>query len=320
MASVCNDPNGRRRIAFVAPDGAKVAIRLGVIPRKVADSVCLHVEHLLASIRSGQPVPGETSVWVKNLTPWLHGKLSKAGLIVAKMEAPLFEALAEKYFSRKDIKDTTKSTRRYYRNMIAEFLGTKRVDQVNLADADGLRDHLADRGLAGPTIGRTLRFARQVFKMAIREKWILSNPMDALAHNFREGNGKPRQYISPEVVDAWMECAPAPWRVLVALARYGGLRAPSEALLLRWSDVDLAKKEMTVSSPKTETQGKPWRRVPIRPRLAEILEEAWLTQVTQLGPRKPGFSREKVKSACKSRDYKSPFPGSGSSLGFLFSF
>ena len=40
MASIVNDPNGRKRILFVAPDGKRKTIRLGKIDRKSAESIC----------------------------------------------------------------------------------------------------------------------------------------------------------------------------------------------------------------------------------------------------------------------------------------
>ena len=76
-------------------------------------------------------------------------------------------------------------------------------------------------------------------------------------------------------MDRLFEVCPPGWKVLVALARYGALRCPSEALLLRWEDVDLPGRRLTVTSPKTENQGKAWRAVPISPKLALALEEAW---------------------------------------------
>jgi hypothetical protein len=38
MASIVNDPNGRRRIQFVSPDGKRKTIRLGKIDRKTAEA------------------------------------------------------------------------------------------------------------------------------------------------------------------------------------------------------------------------------------------------------------------------------------------
>ena len=43
MASISDDPNGRRRILFVAPDGSRKTIRLGKIDRKSAEAINRHV-------------------------------------------------------------------------------------------------------------------------------------------------------------------------------------------------------------------------------------------------------------------------------------
>ena len=77
-----------------------------------------------------------------------------------------------------------------------------------------------------------------------------------------------------KVIDA---CPNAEWRLLVALSRFGGLRVPSEPLLLRWQDVDTVDwKRMLVHSPKTEHHpGKATRSVPIFPELRPYFEDAW---------------------------------------------
>ena len=76
-----------------------------------------------------------------------------------------------------------------------------------------------------------------------------------------------------KVIDA---CSDYEWRLLIALARFGGLRCPSETLELRWGDIDWEKGRMTVRSKKTEHhEGKASREVPIFPELRPFLEEAW---------------------------------------------
>ena|GEM_PF-5841623 len=64
-------------------------------------------------------------------------------------------------------------------------------------------------------------------------------------------------------------------RLVVALARFGGLRCPSEVALLRWSDILWDEKRFVVTSPKTARYGKGSRTVPIFPRLQPFLDEAF---------------------------------------------
>ncbi|MCL2709517.1 MAG: site-specific integrase [Planctomycetaceae bacterium] len=66
-------------------------------------------------------------------------------------------------------------------------------------------------------------------------------------------------------------------RLIIALARYGGLRCPSELVGLKWSEVNWERNRFTVHSPKTEGQGKEKRIVPIFKELYPFFREAFET-------------------------------------------
>jgi hypothetical protein len=83
MASIANDPNGRRRILFVAPDESRKTIRLGKCDRKSAEAIARHVEALLAAKIGGQPVPRDTAAWLANIGVALRDKLAAVGLVEA---------------------------------------------------------------------------------------------------------------------------------------------------------------------------------------------------------------------------------------------
>ena len=114
-----------------------------------------------------------------------------------------------------------------------------------------------------------------MFEIGVSKKHIAENPMASLQPNFREGKAALREYICPNRIEAILSVMPGPWKLMTALARFAGLRSPSESLLQRWSEVHLEAKcpYLHVKSPETESQGKSWREVPISPRLAEILQE-----------------------------------------------
>jgi integrase len=67
------------------------------------------------------------------------------------------------------------------------------------------------------------------------------------------------------------------WRVIFALARIGGLRAPSEVLQVRWSQVDWDSKRFSFTDSKRKGKnGKPYERtVPLFPALRVELETLW---------------------------------------------
>ena len=69
-------------------------------------------------------------------------------------------------------------------------------------------------------------------------------------------------------------CPNQEWRVIIALARIGGLRCPSELKQLRWKDVDFEGKRFTVKSPKTEQhENHSQRTVPLFAELRSELEK-----------------------------------------------
>jgi len=72
-----------------------------------------------------------------------------------------------------------------------------------------------------------------------------------------------------KVLDA---CPDAQWRLIFALARFGGLRCPSEILRLERQHVDWASARITVPSPKPEHHpGGASRLIPLFRELAETL-------------------------------------------------
>ena len=81
-------------------------------------------------------------------------------------------------------------------------------------------------------------------------------------------------FISREIADQVLAACPDnEWKLIFALARFGGLRTPSETLLLRWTDVDWRRGRLLIRSPKTEHhEGKDSRLVPIFPELRPYLE------------------------------------------------
>lgn len=66
----------------------------------------------------------------------------------------------------------------------------------------------------------------------------------------------------------------AEWRLLFALARWGGMRVPSEPESLRWEEIDFERMRINFRCPKTEHHdGKERREIPIFPELVEPLRE-----------------------------------------------
>src|ERR1700677_2413534 len=93
MASISRDPNGRRRILFVAAEGERKAIRLGKMSNRMAEEIKIKVEALNAAKIGGCSLDRETAAWVANLGDDLHAKLAAVGLTQPRQTARLREFL-----------------------------------------------------------------------------------------------------------------------------------------------------------------------------------------------------------------------------------
>lgn len=81
MASIANDPGGKRRVLFTLPGGDRKAIRLGKVAKRTAEAIKYRVEQLVEALHFKQPLEGDLAQWVAELEPVLAKKLARAGLI-----------------------------------------------------------------------------------------------------------------------------------------------------------------------------------------------------------------------------------------------
>jgi integrase len=280
VASISAGPNGRRTIQFMAPGGKRKSIRLGKVSKRIAEEVRVKVEALLAAAAAGLSWDAETAKWVGGLAPALHDRLAAAGLVPRRQAAAcvkLREFLESYAASRTDAKPGTVTTMRTgARRLVAFFGGDRDLRGITQGDADELAIWLLREGYAAATVGRTVKWARQFFRAALRKKLIPENPFaDVKAPGM--GNEARKFFVdratAQKILDA---CPDAEWRLVFALSRYGGLRCPSEHYELGWADVDWDRGRFRVTSPKTEHhEGKEERWVPIFPELRPYLEEAF---------------------------------------------
>ncbi len=285
MASIGKDKNGRKRILFVAEDKSRKTIRLGKMSLKQAQAFKLKLEAVIAGRYTG--IDAETARWVAALPDDIHRKLEAVGLVTgraATMSLRLGQFLSQYCEGRSDVKQGTQLVYERTRNHLIKFFGAEKIlSEITPGDADEFRLYLLKlpgkqpgTTLSENTIRRTSGLCRQFFNAALRRKMIDENPFGDLPVAVR-GNKEREYFVTREEAAGVLEACPdGQWRLLFALARYGGLRNPSETLELRWSDVDWGRSRMTVHSCKTEHhEGGAFRLVPIFPELHPYLRDAY---------------------------------------------
>lgn len=281
MASIVNDPNGRKRIQFTGTDSARRTIRLGKCSLRQAEAVKFRVEQLaLAATGATGVVDADTVQWLAGLDDSLYAKLAAVRLVQPRTVSTLGEFLDGYLGSRQDLKPNSLLVYGHTRRTLVEFFGAdKPLRTISEDDAQRWRQHLVEQGLSEATVAKRTANAKVFFGIAVKRRLIGSNPFSKLDSRSRANKGRQR-FIDCETARKILEvCPSAEWRVLFSLCRFGGLRCPSEVLGLRWQDIDWERGRIHVTSPKTEHfEGRGSRDIPLfpelRPHLMELFEQA----------------------------------------------
>jgi integrase len=158
---------------------------------------------------------------------------------------------------------------------MTNLFGERALASLTHADGEAYRAAMQARKLRTTTVHKRLGHARQMLEDAVRLGHIPANPFRHVRQRMGDVSER-RAYVAVADVERVIEhCPNVWWKVLVALARFGGLRIPSEAFSLTWGHVDWERNRLTIPSPKTRAHGKPHRVIPLFPLLRPHLEAAF---------------------------------------------
>ena len=159
-------------------------------------------------------------------------------------------------------------------SLVAYFGADRNLRDINAAEAQEWRQAMVNDEFAEATISKRVKVAWQFLKIALRKGMVSSNPFVEVKAG-GERNASQMQFIDRATIDKVLNAtANVEWQLIIALSRFGGLRCPSETLSLKFTDINWAEDRITVSSPKTAHQGKPFRIVPLFPELRPYLLRA----------------------------------------------
>ena len=188
----------------------------------------------------------------------------------------LGEFLRSYILNRPDVKPATLEVwGQPCRNLTEFFTEAKPLRAITPGDGDQFKAWLLTQKLAPATIAKRLSFVRTFFHVARKHKLIEDNPFAEVTIPAANVSARQR-FIGREDVQKLLDHASPTWRTIIALARFGGLRCPSEVLSLEWRHVDWIRERVTVPSPKTERyDGKESRTIPMFADLREFLDDAY---------------------------------------------
>lgn len=282
----------RYRVCYKGLDGRRKRLRLTTGTKKRdAESIGRRVDELVSAKVNNNTLAPSLLDWLAGVAPEVRLKLRDAGLLPEHVAASLERFTIGGWFKRyvderTDIKPGTREQIEIAgADLVRHFGKKKTIDQVTPADANRWRSWMLTSGnrrfkdstkLAEDTVRRRTGRAKQVFGEAVSRGLIMVNPFAKLASASRVNTTRQR-FIEGETIHRVIDAAPsAEWRLIIALARFGGLRIPSELSTLRWDRVNLAEGRITIEAPKTEHHRDGGLRVvPIFPELRPFLEDAW---------------------------------------------
>jgi len=158
--------------------------------------------------------------------------------------------------------------------LISHFGASAPLEGITAEQATEWAKKLRD-DYAAATASRTIRRARQLFAVAAKRRLVGANPFAEIRAGV-EVNRERQEYISADTVKVILDKCPSnDWRLIIALARYGGLRIPNELQGLTWKDIDWEHNWLCIRSPKKAGKEGYSRRVPIFPDIKPYLDLAF---------------------------------------------
>ena len=260
-------------------------IRLGVIPAAVATEAKRRIESLETAKATGTSIDRPTAAWVASVSDMIHERLARVGLVEPREPntekfSPRATRLGEhidRYIaSRSNLKpNTLRNYNTTKRLLLEHFGGDRAVDTVTAGDARDYKEWLRGR-YAQATVSREVKRARQFFEYACDHRLIIENPFKRIKAG-GQTNRKRKEFVDHDRIERVLEACPTNIeRLLVVLARYAGLRIPSELERLTWDKVDWDRGRMTIEVPKKEhLDGHETRVIPIFAEVEPYLRQAF---------------------------------------------
>ena len=241
---------------------------------KQAEKIRQFVDELANARETGGQISRSASGFISEMTADLRQRFVACGLLDPPSCKTIRE-LWDRFLSEpSDRKDSTLTTYVTCRKRFFAFFNTDTDPcQITKKDGEEWKLFLVKHGYAEASVAGSIQRANSVLNWAVEQEIIPSNPFRGIRRGSFSNPGR-QFYVPMEWYEKLLDACPDQcWRTLLALCRIGGLRNPSETLLLTWQDVNFTDRSVLVHSPKTEHHpGKATQLIPMFPRLRQELE------------------------------------------------
>jgi integrase len=280
MASLVSDPNGRRRIQWVGANGKRQQIRLGQVDKRMAERIRLRIESLVSAAATGFAPDDETKKWVDGLSDQLHERLAGVGLVQPRQQADLKGLFDTFVASHPEWGTHTKRNVEQARKWFFEhFSESTPVRAITKANADAFHGFLKKSLDSSNSVSSVLKKVKQAFAEAVAAETVGSNPFRHIKSPIRS-NPERMEFVKPEWTQPILDACPdIEWKVIFAMARYAGVRVPSELQEFKWGDILWDQDRIRIHDAKRSRPGKSVIRIipmftELRPLLVEAYDQA----------------------------------------------
>jgi len=286
MASIKYDRETRKAtIQFRDSSRRRRTIRLSNVSKTFAERYQSTVDRLNDAKRTGGGVDRHVASFVNELGDVFYDKLVKVELVEPRTDSAAAESsdsngkralavdqLVDDFLNaRVDIQKSTATCYRQIQTNLTEFFKGRDIREITAGDAADFARWLdGNQGLADCTVYRRVTRCRTVFDWAVDHTWLERNPFAKVKAGSRTNSDRQRYVKAAEIQRVIAACPDAEWRAMICLARFCGLRCPSEILSLRWDDIDWSEDALTIDSPKTGL-----RRCPLFVDAKSALNDLW---------------------------------------------
>lgn len=284
MASVVNGKNGFKRIKFTDGDGKNRTVYVGDISREQAETIKVKITEINNANIVGLPMPVESRLWLNRVGDSFYRKLVAVHLVEPRGSSLLGEWLKQFIDGRGNMKpNALRKLKQTETRLIAFFGANTALRKITRARASEWATWLragkySNPKVMGPLSEASVKILVGNVKTIMNEAAKLNLVAENVFSHLSSGSTptKNDRYVTPEeAIKILAECPSHTYRLIFGLARYAGLRTPSEVMPLRWADINWSRHRLNVRSPKTERfRGHERRVVPIEPRLMTLLTAA----------------------------------------------
>lgn len=255
---------------YVLP-GKRERIYLGHVSKGFAQTFADRVAKMQAA--NGLNVPDHAlNAWAIGLRKSIRSKMIECGILRVRNQQEWTvdtwtQHVIDQYVGKPRTIKNLKSARNHWVSAIGSLLLTEvttghcrtAVDRILASGAPSYAVRICERG-------------RMFFQRAVENELIQSNPVDGIEFGSKKHDKTRQNYVTKEVFELVRgKATNREAESLFCLARYCGLRVPSEPLALTWSDVDWELGRLRVPDETKTGQ----RVVPLFPPCLDLLRKLY---------------------------------------------